>query len=224
MEDLQGLFLDFYGTVVGGDRRAVESACQAAIDDHALPVPAEELARLWGLAYFRAIEAPNGDGFRTLVEIERDTLIETVEPMVGRIDVEPYVAILQDYLSRPPLCEEVREVLSRRKLPICIVSNADEREIRNAFSMHGLQFDFVVTSESARSYKPDRAIFENAIRLTGWRPECVIHIGDSLHSDVGGAHAAGLKAVWVCREDRISDIGSERPDLVWTDLRPITAL
>lgn len=224
MSELQGLFLDFYGTVVGGDRLAVETACQAVIDDHGLPMTAEELAVDWGRAYFRAIESPNGDGFRTLVEIERETLIETVEPMVGRIDVEPYVDVLQGYLAAPPLCPEVREVLARRRLPICIVSNADDREIRKAFLLHNLGFDYVVTSESARSYKPAPDIFKSALRLTGWCPDRVIHIGDSLHSDVGGAHAAGLKAAWVCREDRISDVGKEQPDLTWTDLYPILRL
>jgi len=224
VSQLQGLFLDFYGTVVGGDRQAVESACQAVIDAHALPVTAQELALLWGQAYFRAIESPNGHPFRKLVEIERDTLIETLEPMMGRVDVDPYVGILQDYLSAPPLCEEIRHVMAARRLPICIVSNADDREIRKALEIHDLKFEYVVTSESARSYKPDPNIFRTALRLTGWRPECVIHIGDSLHSDVGGARAAGLKAVWVCREDRISDIGKERPDLTWADLRPIIDL
>jgi 2-haloacid dehalogenase len=224
MAKLEGLFLDFYGTVVGGDRLAVESACEAVVRDHGLPITAAELAVRWGRAYFRVIEAPNGGGFRKLVEIERDTLIETVEPMVGRVDVEPYVIILQDYLANPPLCCEVREVLSQKNLPICIVSNADDREFHKALSVHGLSFEFVITSESARSYKPDPGIFKSALRLTGWRPERVIHIGDSLHSDVGGARAAGLRAAWVCREDRISDIGVEQPDFTWTDLRPITDL
>lgn len=224
MAQLQGLFLDFYGTVVGGDRLAVESACQAVVNDHRLSLTAAELAVRWGHAYFRVIETPNGDRFRSLVEIERDTLVETVEPFVGPIDPEPYVAVLQDYLANPPLCPEVQDVLKHKNLPICIVSNADDREIHKALQLHDLRFEFVVTSESARSYKPDRGIFETALRLTGWRPDGVIHIGDSLHSDVGGARAAGLRAVWVCREDRISDIGCERPDQTWTDLCPIVSL
>ena len=224
MAQLQGLFLDFYGTVVGGDRLAVESACQAVVRDYGLTLTAAELAVRWGHAYFRAIEARDGNGFRNLVEIERDTLIETVAPLVGPIEAEPYVAILQDYLANPPLCPEIREVLGQKRLPICIVSNADDREICKALSLHDLSFEFVVTSESARSYKPDSGIFKTALRLTGWRSDRVIHIGDSLHSDVGGARSAGLKAVWVCREDRISDVGRERPDQTWRDLCPIVDL
>jgi HAD superfamily hydrolase (TIGR01549 family) len=224
MASLQGLFLDFYGTVVGGDRRAVESVCQAVINDHRLALSADDLAVRWGQAYFRAIEAPNGHPFRRLLEIERDTLIETVQPMIAGFDAEPYVEVLHEYLTRPPLFGEVKEVLARRNLPICIVSNADHRDLRQALSFHELTFDYVVSSESARSYKPDRGIFETALRLTGWAAGRVIHIGDSLHSDVGGAHAAGLKAVWVRREDRISDIGTEQPDDTWLDLRPINAI
>ena len=41
---------------------------------------------------------------------------------------------------------------------------------------------------------------------TGWDPRRVIHVGDSLHSDVGGAKTIGLLTGWLCREDRILDV------------------
>jgi len=39
----------------------------------------------------------------------------------------------------------------------------------------------------------------------------VMHVGDSLHSDVAGAQALGLTACWICYEDRILDIGDAVP-------------
>lgn len=222
--ELQGVFLDFYGTVVGGDRQAVESVCQAVIDAYRLDLRSGDLARTWGHAYFVAIGALNGHGFRTLTEIERDTLIETIAPLVGRVDVTPFMEILNDYLVAPPQFEEVREVLAKVRLPICIVSNADDRELRSAIRHVGLKFEHVVSSEQARSYKPDSGIFQYALETTGWSADRVVHIGDSLHSDVGGAQPLGLRTVWVCREGRIGDIGTASPDETWPDLRPIVEL
>ncbi|NLX14881.1 MAG: HAD family hydrolase [Phycisphaerales bacterium] len=224
MSDLQGIFLDFYGTLVGGDREAVEAVCQAVIDDHKLKASATEIAVDWGLKYFQAIESQNGDSFRTLLQIEYDTLIDTIFPLTGRVEVGSYIRVLNEYLARPVLFEEVTEVLARLNIPVCIVSNADERELRLALDHLGLHFDRVVTSERAKCYKPNTGIFEYALELTGWAADRVVHVGDSLHSDVDGARRAGLRAAWVNRGDRISDIGNAVPDYTWSDLRPMTKL
>lgn len=221
---LEGVFLDFYGTIASGDVQAVEAICARVIADHRLQLDAAELAVKWGHRYFAAIECRNGSGFRLLREIERDTLIETLLPLVGFVEVDRYIDLLNDYLARPTLFEEVAETLAAVRLPICIVSNADERELRAALNHHGLQPHAVVSSESARSYKPEARIFKAALELTGWLPDQVVHIGDSLHSDVGGARRAGIRAVWVNRATRISDIGTETPDFVWTDIRPLVDL
>lgn len=225
MADLQGFFLDFYGTIAAGDRAAVVAICQELLEDYALPgVNAVELATLWGDRYFKAIESMNGDNFRLLREIERDTLVETVLPMGRTVDPTKYIERFNAYTAAPRLFEEVREVLAGLHVPTCVVSNIDERELRSALRHHDLQFDFVVTSESARSYKPAPGIFQTALELTGWSPEAVIHVGDSLHSDVGGARRLGIRTAWVNRAERMSDIGSDTPDYTWEDLRPLLTL
>jgi 2-haloacid dehalogenase/putative hydrolase of the HAD superfamily len=217
MNRFEGIFLDFYGTVAGGDRQAVHGVCQAVVDDY-------DLASRWGDQYFAVIESMDGHEFRLLRAIEGETLIETVRPLGVEIDASPYVEQLNAYLARPTLYEEVREVLTALRLPVCIVSNADEREIRLAIAHHGLDFRYLVTSEFARSYKPEPGIFRAALELTGWPADRVLHVGDSLHSDVGGAHNAGLKAAWVSRSERIKDIGTEQPNYTWHDLRPLLSL
>ena len=224
MGKFQGIFIDFYGTLASGDGQIVETICQSVIEDHGLDLDAAEFAIKWGEVYFAAIEGVNGTGFRPLLEIERDTLIDTFMPFAGRIDPDPYIVELNKYLSQPDLFDEVQEVLASVSLPVCIVSNADERELRAALEYHNLPIEYVVSSEKARSYKPEPEIFGAALQLTGWDRKNVLHIGDSLHSDIWGAHKAGLKAAWVCRGDRISDIGTEMPDFSWSDLRPMISL
>jgi len=224
MSLFDGIFLDFYGTLASGDHQAVHDVCQAVIDDHHLPADAADLASRWGDVYFAAIESLNGHAFRLLRQIEGDTLIETVRPLGVEIDETPYVDQLNAYLARPVLFDEVHEVLAGLRLPVCIVSNADEYELHQALEHHGIKVAHVVTSERARSYKPKPAIFRSALELTGWSPDRVIHVGDSLHSDVGGARNAGLHAAWVRRSVRIKDIGTDQPDYTWDDLRPLLTL
>jgi HAD superfamily hydrolase (TIGR01549 family) len=220
----QGVFLDFYGTIASGDVQAVEAVCRQVIEDYRLEAEAPKLAVQWGLRFFSAIEAVSCGDFQCLKQIERNTLIETIMPLTGPVCVEKYVARFNEYLARPTIFEEVREVLDALRVPVCIVSNADEHELRCALEHHDILPEFVVSSESSRSYKPEPGIFETALSLTGWSPDRVVHVGDSLHSDVGGAQRAGIKAAWVNRTCRISDIGTAEPDYTWSDLRPLVAL
>lgn len=58
------------------------------------------------------------------------------------------------------------------------------------------------TSEDAKSYKPREELFELALKETGLKPNEVVHIGDSLGSDVQGANVVGINAIWVNRNLR----------------------
>jgi 2-haloacid dehalogenase/putative hydrolase of the HAD superfamily len=77
------------------------------------------------------------------------------------------------------------------------VSNIDRADIEAAIDYHGLEFDHVVTSEDAKSYKPRPELFELALDLLGVRRDAVLHAGDSLSSDVAGASNAGVPVAWV---------------------------
>lgn len=44
--------------------------------------------------------------------------------------------------------------------------------------------------------------FEYALSKTKMKPDEVVHIGDSLGSDIDGANAVGIKAVWINRSNR----------------------
>ena len=71
-------------------------------------------------------------------------------------------------------------------------------------------------------YKPSPLIFQQALEVLGLRPDEVLHVGDSLSADVGGAQAAGITAVWVNRRDRPVPDGID-PALVIGDLTDLPA-
>ena len=57
----------------------------------------------------------------------------------------------------------------------------------------------VFTSEDAKIYKPGKGLFELALSSSGLSPDEVIHIGDSVSSDVHGAAKVGIRALWLNR-------------------------
>ena len=123
-----------------------------------------------------------------------------------------------------PIYADALEFLDQIELPVCCVSNADTKPLTTAINKHGLQFDAVVTSEDSRSYKPDSGIFGQALNALGVEAQRTIHIGDSLHADVGGASRLGIATAWVHRENRIHDIGTGRPDYAVNSLAELPGL
>lgn len=54
----------------------------------------------------------------------------------------------------------------------------------------------------SRACKPNKEIFEKALELAGVKPDEVIHIGDSVVSDVEATKAVGIKPVLLDRADK----------------------
>ena len=224
MLDLDGVFLDMYGTITTGDRAAVETVCGEIIADTGVRLTARELSITWGERFFHAMDHHNNDNFLTLFEIEAKTLRQTMHALGVSVEPTRYVRRLSDYWQNPPLQPEVKDFLAAFETSVFIVSNADRADVDAALARHRIEVAGVWTSEDARAYKPDPKIFEDALEITGWRRERVIHVGDSLHSDVGGALAAGLRSGWVNRAHRIHDIGNHQPDYEFENLNGLRVL
>ena len=203
----KAILIDFYGTVCGGDRRAIESTCKRVVDACRLSMSPQRFAVRWGERFFKTIEASNHESFRTLHECELISLSATLSDLGVNADPAPFVAELDEYWRNPPIHPDAVAFLAELNTPVCCVSNADTEPILTAIDRLGLKFDHIVTSERVRCYKPESAIFRRALDLLGRTPQDVVHIGDSLHSDIAGAESAGMASIWLCREDRIHDVG-----------------
>lgn len=61
------------------------------------------------------------------------------------------------------------------------------------------RFAFVVFAGRHGVQKPDPRLFEIALREAGCRADEMMHVGDSLHEDVGPALLLGMRAAWLNR-------------------------
>ena len=218
------LFIDFYGTISAGDRDAVEATCRRVVETYHLPMTPAAFAVRWGKQFFDILERSNHDAFQTLYQCELASLTDTLAQFGKKGDPAPFVAVRENYWTNPPLYPDAVEFLQGVNLPICCVSNADTQPLLAAMEKHGLRFDAVVTSEAVRCYKPDPAIFLHALQMVDVPPDSVIHVGDSLHSDVQGATTVGLTSVWLHRENRIHDIGECRANFTINTLNEMSPL
>ena len=108
----------------------------------------------------------------------------------------------QGWILFPETTEVLTEV-KKRSLKLGVISNFDDRAYSVMRSLNILQFFDSVTLSSETGYcKPDREIFDAAVRSLGVPASEVLLVGDSLHDDVEAAMNAGLPAVLVDRRGR----------------------
>ena len=87
------------------------------------------------------------------------------------------------------------------RAPIGVVSNNVVGEQLDKITLCGLAryLDTVVISEEAGVAKPDPRVFDIALARLGASADETVMVGDSWATDIAGARAAGMRAVWFNR-------------------------
>jgi putative hydrolase of the HAD superfamily len=98
-----------------------------------------------------------------------------------------------------PDTKEVLQYLLDKGYQLHLITNGFEETQHSKLKYSGLTpfFREVITSEGSNSLKPQKEIFDYALRKAGARVEESIMIGDSLEIDVAGALNAGMDAIHV---------------------------
>lgn len=198
---LKALFIDFYGTVVHEDGEVIKQVVQEIFNTGKVQNKSE-IGSYWWNEFQKAFNFAYGDKFKTQRELEYQSLNKTIQYFSSSADVKALSNLMFEYWVQPPIFEESKQFFEICPVPIYIVSNIDRNDVLRAIEFHGLKPTGVFTSEDAKSYKPRKELFEYALKCTGFTAEQVVHIGDSLSSDVNGAFLAGINAIWINRSGR----------------------
>lgn len=109
------------------------------------------------------------------------------------------------------LFSDVRPTLERlaARYRLGLLSNGNSRA--DALGIGDLISFEVFSQDHNGVEKPALRIFEIAFHEAGCEPSELLHVGDSMESDIAGAKAAGSKAIWLNRSLDARDGGTE-PD------------
>ena len=89
-----------------------------------------------------------------------------------------------------------------RHYKLGIISNVDDDLFADTQRLLKTSFEFVVTAQQVRSYKPSHRNFEAAMKRAeerGIARKEMLHAAQSLYHDVAPANALGLKSAWINR-------------------------
>lgn len=150
-------------------------------------------------------------------------LEHTLKRLSARLPKDRRLRVLKELrelavMDPPELVEGIKETLdplsSKYKLGvICDTGFTPGIGMREILARHGILrfFSATVFSDENGYCKPHRTMFEKVLDKLSVEPSQTVHVGDLLHTDIAGAKAAGMKAVWFNTTRKIN-LGRIRPD------------
>ncbi len=151
---------------------------------------------------------------RPIFEAAEALEIEARKRDIGRVWGEVNAETMRSFAERQtravvdslPIRDDTLETLAglkERGLYVAIVSNIDDEQLEPLVSKHGLDnvLDDWTSSEEARSCKPHARIYHYSLEKAGLGVDDALFVGDSLHHDVAGASAVGMRSVRIGEPD-----------------------
>jgi FMN phosphatase YigB (HAD superfamily) len=101
-----------------------------------------------------------------------------------------------------------------------VLTNCDDDLFAASNRRLGVAFDWIVTAQQVRSYKPDTRNFAalfGRLAADGVQPERILHVAQSLFHDHAPAKRLGLTTVWIDRRHGRPGFGATLP----AEARPV---
>ncbi|NHN47251.1 HAD family hydrolase [Halostella sp. JP-L12] len=178
-------------------RRGVEELLDAAFDDVGVE-PFFEASEYYA-RYDEFMEQTD-----SMVDLRRECFAAIAEergrdPEAGRALADAYAAERDHANVRPlPGAGEAVEALAADHRLAVLTNGAPEMQSEKLSQLPFRDaFDEVVHAGYDTPRKPEPDPFHHALDLLDATPERAVHVGNSLTTDVPGAHAAGVRSAWL---------------------------
>jgi 2-haloacid dehalogenase len=165
---------------------------------------------------YACVDIITGD-FHSFDELSKEALQRTSEILGQPLNDQLHDEI--DTLMRhAPVHEDVQKGLSRLRdagFQLAVLSNSSANVLRDRMESTGLisYFEYTLTSEDVRQYKPAREAYEAAIKRSELQPHEIL-MATSHWWDLRGANSAGLQTAFIQRNN--SRKGSFSPTASFT--------
>jgi 2-haloacid dehalogenase len=214
------LTFDTYGTLIDWER-GILNAFQVVLSRHDVHPTEDELLELFG-KHEAAIEA---GAYRTY----REVIASAARAVCADLGVDPADSAITHFAGSVPewpafadSAEALRRLQTRFRLGV--LTNCDDDLFAGSNRRLGVTFDWIVTAQQARGYKPRTANFDLLFQRVDVPRERILHVAQSLFHDHVPAKALGMTTVWINRREGKPGSGATpdataQPDLIVPDMR-----
>jgi 2-haloacid dehalogenase len=209
------LTFDCYGTLIDWEAGLL-AALRPILTAHGVDAGDEPI-----LAAFARHESEVEAGPHRLY---RDVLGEVLTAMLAHFGEAPspderaaFGGSVADWPAFPDSAAALARLHERFKLGV--ITNCDDDLFAASEARLGTTFDWVVTAQQAKRYKPNPRGFELMFERVGLPPSRILHVAQSLFHDHVTAKRLGLSTVWVDRRGDRPGSGATPPADATPDLR-----
>jgi 2-haloacid dehalogenase len=213
-EHFEVLTFDCYGTLIDWET-GLWNAMGPVLIAHQVTVTRDTALEMYGEMEF---------------EIERGEYCEyskvlrkTLRGLCSRLGFTPTEAQLEYFLESlknwpafPDSASALRTL--KKKYKLALVSNIDDELFALSAPHLQVEFNWIITAQQVRSYKPSLTNFRYALQRIGLPKSKILHVAQSLFHDIVPAKSLGLSTVWVNRRHDKTGFGATLPAKAVPDL------
>ncbi len=219
---VEAITFDCYGTLIDWEQ-GILNALQPVLAPRAIDAESDELLERYA-RHEAALEAGTYRPYRDVLSHALRELCAELGFAATDDDARRFVEAMGDWPAFHDTASALRRLHERYRLGV--ITNCDRDLFARSNQRLGVTFDWVVTAEDARAYKPSQRPFELAFETIDVPRDRILHAAQSLFHDHVPARELGLTSVWVDRRHGRSGFGatppaSATPDLTVTDMRSL---
>jgi len=220
--DFEVLTFDCYGTLIDWETGILESL-RPIFASHRIELIPDRAMESYG-ELESAAERGEYREYKTVLRLVLEGLGARFGFTPTPEELKQFSASVKDWPAFPDSAAALQAL--HRKYRLAIISNIDDDLF--SFSAERLQtkFDWIITAQQAKSYKPTLNNFRLAFDRIGLPQNRILHVAQSLFHDIAPANVLGLSTVWVNRRHNKDGSGATpvaraHPDLEVPDLRTL---
>jgi len=231
-QQFEVLSFDCYGTLIDWES-GILTAIKTILSNHnitqenaSVNIGDEQLLEIFAQRE-SALEAKEYLTYREILKVVVQDFGERLNFMPTEEELNSLAESIQNWQPFPDTVAALKALKKRYKLTI--ISNIDDDLFAHTAKKLEIDFDWIITAQQVKSYKPSLQNFETAIERMGISPDKLLHVAQSVYHDIVPANSLGLSTVWVNRRQNQAGSGatvaaSGKPDLEVPDLKTLVSL
>ena len=211
--DFDALTFDCYGTLIDWET-GILTGLRAALDAHGVVAGDDQLLEQYATIE-AALEAGPYMRYRDILAASLTAIGRSFGVEASESERAAFGASVADW---PAFADSPAALVAlSRRFRLGVVTNCDDDLFAASNRRLGVSFDWVITAQQARGYKPRIANFDLALERIGLPRERILHVAQSLFHDHVPAKSLGLTTVWIDRRQGRPGSGATPPAIVEPD-------
>ncbi len=214
------LTFDCYGTLIDWET-GIWNVLGPVLARHKMSMGIEEALELFA-AMETQVEARSYMTYRNVLA----TVLRRIGAQLGfqpeHEEVSAFAGSVGDWPEFPDSADALASL--KKRFQLAVITNCDDELFALSNKRLKVEFDYIITAQQARSYKPSLNNFQIGLIRVGVPRHEILHVAQSLFHDHVPAKLMGLTTVWINRRHHKQGCGATppahaKPDYEFHDLQ-----